>query len=305
MSDRRPPESHLVSPDASLPYSKGLMAKALMGTGLTPERAYELARLIEAELVREHEELTASEEHVYDVAADVLAEHEDEQAVRRLRRFQALQEVDLPLIVLVGGATGTGKSTITTEVAHRLGITRVTSTDFVRQTMRAFFSEAFMPTIHHSSFEAGLAYAGTEGDRGEANIRGFLEQTRNVLVGMRAVIDRALTEGHSVALEGVHVVPGLVPAALEGAIVCQCVIAISDEEEHARHFYVRDADSEGIRPVEKYLQALPDIRRIQDYVVDRAEEAGVPVIENADRETAVDAVIRLVLDAFERARVPA
>ena len=304
MSDRRPPESPVVSPDARLPYSKGLMAKALMGTGLTPERAYELARLIEGELVRGGG-VTASQEHVYDVAAEVLGEHEDENAVRRLRRFQALQDVDLPLIVLVGGATGTGKSTIMTEVAHRLGITRVTSTDFVRQTMRAFFSEAFMPTIHYSSFEAGRALALAEGDRRDANVTGFLEQTRNVLVGMRAVIDRALTEGHSVALEGVHVVPGMLPSALDGAIVCQCLIAISDEDEHARHFYVRDADSEGLRPVEKYLNALPDIRKIQDLLVARAEEAGVPVIENSEREAAVDAVIRLVLDAFERARVPA
>ncbi len=305
MSDRRPPESPVVSPDARLPYSKGLMAKALMGTGLSPERAYELARLIEAKLVGERDGLGSTQEHVYEIAAAVLAEHEDEQAVRRLRRFQALQDVDLPLIVLVGGATGTGKSTITTEVAHRLGITRVTSTDFVRQTMRAFFSEAFMPTIHYSSFEAGRAYAETEADAADLNVRGFLEQTRNVLVGMRAVIDRALTEGHSVALEGVHVVPGLVPAALDGAIVAQCVIAISDEEEHARHFLVRDADSEGLRPVAKYMRFLPDIRRIHDLLIARAKDAGVPVIENANRESAVDAVIGLVLDAFERVRVPA
>jgi 2-phosphoglycerate kinase len=305
MSDRRPPESPVVSPDVRLPYSKGLMAKSLMGTGLTPERSYELARLIETELIRTSEEASATQEHVYEVAANVLGEHEDEHAVRRLRRFQALQEVDLPLIVLVGGATGTGKSTITTEVAHRLGITRVTSTDFVRQTMRAFFSEAFMPSIHYSSFDAGAAVDATANERRDANIRGFLEQTRNVLVGVRAVIDRALTESHSMALEGVHVVPGSVPAALEGAIVSQCLIAISDETEHARHFYVRDADSEGLRPVDKYLNALPEIRKIQDYLVARAEEAGVPVIENSDREHAVDAVIRLVLDSFDRAVVAA
>src|SRR5207253_284119 len=72
----------------------------------------------------------------------------------RLRgHLEALQQLDVPLIVLVGGATGTGKSTVTSEVAYRLGITRVSSTDFVRQTMRAFFSHEFMPSIHYSSFE--------------------------------------------------------------------------------------------------------------------------------------------------------
>ena len=305
MTDRRPPESLVVSPDTQLPYSKGLMAKALMGTGLAPERAYELARRIETELQRTQEAAAPSQEHVYRVASDVLAADEGDDAVRRLRRFQALQETDVPLIVLVGGATGTGKSTITTEVAHRLGITRVTSTDFVRQTMRAFFSEAFMPTIHFSSFEAGRALALEEGDRRDANLRGFLEQTRNVLVGVRAVMERALTEAHSMALEGVHVVPGLVPRSLPGAVVVQCVVAIEDEEEHAKHFWVRDADSEGVRPVDKYLRALPQIRRIQDFVVMKANEEGVPVIENSDREAAVDQVIHLVLDTFERVRVAA
>ena len=60
-SDRRPPEA-LLSEDVRLPYSKGLMARTLMGTGIRPERAYELARLIEGELVREGEEAAAPEQ---------------------------------------------------------------------------------------------------------------------------------------------------------------------------------------------------------------------------------------------------
>ena len=87
---------------------------------------------------------------------EVLGDEGGPRAVRQLRRFRDLQELDLPVILLVGGGTGTGKSTVATEVAYRLGITRVTSTDFVRQTMRAFFSKEFMPSIHYSSFEAGL-----------------------------------------------------------------------------------------------------------------------------------------------------
>jgi 2-phosphoglycerate kinase len=194
---------------------------------------------------------------------------------------------------------------VTTEVAHRLGITRVASTDFVRQTMRAFFSEGFMPSIHHSSFEAAAALAAPEEAR-DPTIVGFNDQTRNVLVGVRAVIDRALTEGYSVALEGVHVVPGLVPSAKEGAVVVQVLLAIEDEEEHARHFWVRDAISEGVRPVDKYLDSLADIRRIQAYLVERAERAGVPVFENSRIDRTVEAIIRLVLEEVERtAGVPA
>jgi 2-phosphoglycerate kinase len=80
------------------------------------------------------------------------------------------------------------------------------------------------------------------------------------------------------------------------------MLAIADEDEHARHFWIRDAGSQGVRPMQKYLRALPEIRRIQDYLVDRAEKAGVPVIENTRMEAAVNGVIHLVLAEVERAQ---
>ena len=218
-----------------------------------------------------------------------------------LERLEALRELEMPLIVLVGGATGTGKSTVATEVAHRLGITRVTSTDVVRQTMRAFFSREFMPSIHYSSFEAGAAVRVPEDETADPTLLGFLEQTRNVLVGVKAVIGRAIEEGYSLALEGVHLVPGAISTSIQGAVVCHCLLAIDDDEEHASHFWTRDAASEGLRPFEKYLAALPEIRRIQDYLVTRAGKAGIPVIDNTSVGAAVDEVIELVLADVESA----
>jgi 2-phosphoglycerate kinase len=214
--------------------------------------------------------------------------------------LEALGQLDVPLIVLVGGATGTGKSTVATEVAHRLGITRVTSTDVVRQTMRAFFSREFMPSIHYSSFDAAPA-VGEQEPEGDAVLRGFLDQTRNVLVGVKAVLARALEEGYSLALEGVHLVPGMLEP-VDGAVFCQVLLAIEDENEHAGHFWTRDA--EGFRPFDKYLRALPEIRRLQEFLVERARKAGVPVIDNVSVETTVDQVVELVLAEVERVRSP-
>ncbi len=140
------------------------------------------------------------------LAVEVLGEQEGRESIQRLRRYQELRELDLPIMVFIGGATGTGKSTVATELAYRFGITRVTSTDFVRQTMRAFFSRAFMPAIHQSSFEAGDVYP----DADDPLEYGFLQQARNVLVGVGASSERALEEGWSLVLEGVHLVPGMV-----------------------------------------------------------------------------------------------
>jgi 2-phosphoglycerate kinase len=218
-----------------------------------------------------------------------------------LGRYPELARLELPLIVLIGGGTGTGKSSVATEIAYRLGITRVTSTDFIRQTMRAFFSEEFMPSIHYSSFEAGEAVASSD-EAADPRVVGFLEQTRNVLVGVRAVIERALQEGFSMVLEGVHLVPGMLPP-IEGALVVHCCLAIDSEEEHATHFYVRGDSSEGLRPVQRYLSALPDIRFVQSAIVERARKAGVPVVENSDLPKTIATVMGLIFESAERLEV--
>jgi 2-phosphoglycerate kinase len=269
-----------------LPYSRGLMARALMAVGVAPDRAYALARRVGDDLASRLSDVVELD-RLEALAVESLGELEGSEAVRQLRRYQELRELDLPVLILVGGATGTGKSTVATEIAYRLGITRVTSTDFIRQTMRAFFSREFMPTIHHSSFE------------GEPLVPSFLEQSRNVLVGVRASLERALQEGWSIVLEGVHLVPGLVPLELEGALVTGCVLRISDETAHAQHFFTREAGTQ--RPMGKYLDRFDAIRRLQDLIVERAEATGTPVIENENAERATAAVAELVLSAAERA----
>jgi 2-phosphoglycerate kinase len=273
------------------------MARALVAVGVPLGRAYELAKRIDQDLF-ERGEQTIELERVEELAVEVLGEVEGSEAVRRLRRFRELHELDLPVIVLVGGATGTGKSTVATEAAYRLGITRVTSTDFVRQTMRAFFSQEFMPSIHYSSFEAAAGLREPE-QAEDPVLAGFLEQTRNVLVGVRASIERALEEGWSMVLEGVHLVPGMLPR-IEGALVVQCVLAIADEEEHSTHFLVRDAGLDGLRAHAKYIERLDDIRHIQEHIVRRAQRHRVPVITYTDVRKATDAVLELVLASTEQ-----
>jgi 2-phosphoglycerate kinase len=278
-----------------VPFSKGLMARALVVTGLDPERAYLIARLADRDLA-ERGAMSLDLDRLGELASELIGEEEAARTVQRLRRIDALQRLDEPLLLLIGGSTGTGKSTIATEAAHRLGITRVTSTDFIRQTMRTFFSKEFMPSVHYSSFEAQLALTRAEEEEsGDAAILGFLDQTRNVLVGVDAALERATTERWSTVLEGVHLVPGMVTVNYPGAFVVQCIIAIEDENLHRSHFWVRDYATEGLRPLEKYLDALPQIREIQDYLVERARRHDVPVIYNDSLESAIGDVLDLVL----------
>ena len=268
-----------------LPYSKGLMAQALSATALSLERSFELARRIERTLAeRGHPEIDTDALHT--LAEEVLAAEEGEVAVRRYRDWRRLDRLERPLVVLIGGTTGVGKSTIATMLAARLGVNRVIATDVVRQLLRAFFTEEAMPTVHHSAFDAG-------------GIPGYRDQAERVGTGIAAIVERAANEAKPVVVEGVHVVPGGVhPRVRERCVLVEALVVVDDPELHRGHFSHRP----GTRPAERYLARFDDIRRLQDHLWARARSEGVAVIDNESVDGTLARLMELVLDAVEEVK---
>lgn len=287
----------VVKGDYGLPYSKGLMAQSLMACGLPPDRAFDYARALEARLA-EHPGGNISIAELWEEAEHVLAGEPDGAAVTRFRQWRSLNKLDHPLFVLIGGGTGTGKSTIATQLAHRLGITRVIGTDSIRQVLRAFFSHDFMPAVHYSSFDAMDAVRIRE--PGDPTTVGFIRQTEHVAVGVNAIAGRSIEERNPMVIEGVHLLPGVLrPEVAEAAVVTHIVLSVPDEELHESHFHVRGFATE--RPQERYLEGFARIRKLQRYLVERAHEAGVPVIENRGFDAVLKEVMSKVLDTVAAA----
>ena len=161
------PETIVFHKGHGLPYSKGLMAQSLSATGLSPERSFELARGVERRLAESGAD-EVDVEGLRSVCEEVLLEHEGAPRSGRFRAWSRLGRLERPLVVLIGGTTGVGKSTLATMLAGRLGINRVIATDVIRQVLRAFFTAEAMPSVHHSAFDAG----GLEGYRRAGRARG-------------------------------------------------------------------------------------------------------------------------------------
>ncbi|MGE5635425.1 MAG: hypothetical protein ACM3UV_00565 [Nocardioidaceae bacterium] len=275
-------ETVVVHRGHGLPFSKGLTAQTLSATGVGPERAFELARLVERRLGLEGlRRIDIAKLHA--LTEEVVLAEEGEAAARRLRDWRRLDRLERPLVVLIGGTTGVGKSTLATMLAARLGITRVIASDTVRQVLRAFFTHDAMPSVQRSAFEAG-------------GIDGFREQAVHVEVGTAAIVARSCSEGQPVLLEGIHVVPGALPEAVrEACVVVEALVTVSDEELHRGHFSLRRG-----RPPGRYLSGFGEIRRLQEHLVGCALAAGVPVIDNSDAHATLGRLMGLVLDAVAR-----
>jgi 2-phosphoglycerate kinase len=277
-----------------LPYSKGLMAQSLMATGLAPERSFALAQRIEERLVTsgsgevEVDQLRA-------VAEEVVADAESERVLARFRQWWNIRNLERPLVVLLSGVTGVGKSTVATQLAGRLGLVHVIATDQVRQVVRAFFTHEFLPSVHHSSFDVARALSDLpEGDEG--TIAGFLHQVHDIAPGVDALVERAISDRTPMVVEGVHLLPDLPsPAISEQATTVRAMIAVHDPDEHRRNFHMRGLQT--LRAPERYLEAIDRIRTLQAYLIGRAEIAGIPVIDAGGLESTLRRVLEVVLDA--------
>ncbi|HEY5549106.1 MAG TPA: hypothetical protein VIL17_05885 [Coriobacteriia bacterium] len=280
-----------------LPFSKGLMAQSFMATGMAPSRSYAVAAAVE-KTIRDADKAQISSLELYELAVSVLRETAGDVFADRYERLYEVARRDRPLIVLIGGTTGVGKSTIATEIAHRLGITRIVSTDSIREVMRGIFSKDLMPAIYESSFNAwrGLRIPVPSG----ANpvIVGFREQTAVVTTGIKSLIERAVLEGVSMIVEGIHLVPGYIdPAEFRNASVVQLIVTVDEEDAHRSHFYIREVQTDGGRPLEKYRANFDNIRLLGHYIEELAAEHGTPLVHSLQLDKTVAETLELIVTA--------
>jgi 2,3-bisphosphoglycerate-independent phosphoglycerate mutase len=306
---KRPKGRFVVSRGQKLPFSRGLLARSISAAGVDLDRAYRLVVELERELQADGTEIISSDEIVRRVG-DLLERLEDAETAQRYRLVRRIRRLPRPLVIYLGGASGVGKSSLSLELAPLLRIYRINSTDTIRQMMRMVFSPQILPALHTSSFEAASTLDAVE-DRFELRdkdaeqrlITGFEEQAMRVCVGVRAVVERAVAENMSILVEGVHLVPPLVPFQdLEGAAYqVPLILATSDAEAHRARFLSRDRL--GPRRSERYLENFPAIRVIHEFILHQAEIHDVPLVETSGAEPPVARTVRLVTGMLQK-RLP-
>ena len=278
------------------PFSKGILSRSLIVAEIGYERAYDIASDIENDLIKNN----VTEISSYDLAVVVLNHLKtvDPKIAQKYENWRSLRKSEKPLIILIGGASGVGTSSMAFELANRLRLKNLISTDMIREVMRKIVSKELSPVIHKSSFDAHESIR-TPSIRIDSVIEGFISHVDVVNVGIEAIIERSVKEGISTIIEGVHIVPGFIKKdLLDNNNIIMFILTVDDEESHKQRFYSRCRQPWVKRPLERYMDNFGTIRRTQQFLVEQAKIHDARIINNVEINETIDIMISDILEKF-------
>ena len=278
------------------PFSKGILSRSLNVADIGIERAHKIASDIESYLIDENVTEISNQDlsklilnHLNKIDSTIAVKYQNLRSLRISKK---------PLIILIGGASGVGTSSMAFELANRLRLKNLISTDMIREVMRKIVSKELSPVIHKSSFDAYQSIR-IPSISVDSVIEGFISHVDVVNVGIEAIIERSVKEGISTIIEGVHVVPGFIRKDLmDNNNIIMFTLTVDDEEAHKQRFYSRCRQPWVKRSLERYMDNFDTIRKTQNFLVDQAKINNTCVINNIDINVTIDIMVNEVLNKF-------
>lgn len=199
-----------------------------------------------------------------------------------------------PYVILIGSASGIGKSTIAAELAKQLNIKHLIESDFIRAVVRGIIGKEYAPALHSSSYDAykHLRNKNRYDDYGELISAGFDEHASYVIPALEKIIQRAITDYDDIIIEGVHLVPGLIDTEQfkEYADIYFFVLSL-DEESHKERFVKRAVQ---IHRGGKQLDFFKENRIIHDHLLKQAEKNNVEIINTQTIDKTLDNILSII-----------
>ncbi len=296
---RHRPKSDVIvhTPTRSTAFSVGIMSHSLEACSINPKLALEGASKVLATIRKTgHKEI--DHKSLRKLIYRCLRDHCSEKAADKYLAWRRFQNSGIPLIIMIGGATGTGKSTIAAELAYRLDISRTQSTDMIRQVIRPYLPSQITPTLQYSSFEAwrGLPplSSAIQDESNNKVITGFLAQLSSMKPAIETTLQRAFQENEHLILEGVHIVPAeLGICDDEKEVVCiQFMLATMDKKSLKKQLKKR------IRKQSQYRQSdheefIDEIWELQTWLLELADNENVHIVPNVNVEDTIREILEI------------
>ncbi len=197
-----------------------------------------------------------------------------------------------PYVILIGSASGIGKSTIAYEISKKLNIKYLIETDFIREVVRGIIGSEYAPALHKSSYDAYTTLRDKFNFKSEKELieAGFEEHSSFVIPAIEKVISRSIKDKDSIILEGVHLVPGLINTKqFEDFADVYFFILTTDEQTHKERFIQRAV---AIKRGGAQLDYFNENRIINNDLIEKANLFEIPVIENVNKEETIKKMLQ-------------
>ena len=230
------------------------------------------------------------------------------EAAQRYRAWASFRRSGLPLIFMLGGCTGTGKSTIAADLSLRLDIGRTQSTDILREVMRLLLPQQTDRVLHASTFDAWQTLPkGASGPAATEShlVAGFRAQADRLAPAIDGVVNRSIKERASTIIEGIHVHPAY-HRHLEtrDAVLVPVLVTVPNRGALEANLSRRGQQAPA-RGKERYTENLEAIWRLQEYFIAEASRCGVAIVENTHVNRTVDQIMdvitRILVERLARA----
>lgn len=199
-----------------------------------------------------------------------------------------------PYVILIGSASGIGKSTIASQLAKQLNIKHLIESDFIRAVVRGIIGKEYAPALHSSSYDAykHLRNKNKYQSYSELVSAGFDEHASYVIPGLEKIIQRAITDYDDIIIEGVHLVPGLINVEqFREYSNLYFFILSSDEKSHQDRFVKRAME---IHRGGKQLDFFKENRIIHDHLLTQAKSNNVHIINADEIDKTLDQILSII-----------
>jgi len=177
-------------------------------------------------------------------------------------------------IILIGGIPGSGKTTISKILSHKLNITHRIGTGFIRESLRAHLNKTDHPFLFNYTFRC---------EDGELKNH-YLAQAKLVCASVNAIIKRAKNEGTSIIIEGSHLVPSLINSDEDVSFI---ILDCDDSSLKARLM----GDTHSKRNItQKDSDKILELREI---ILDDAKANNIFIIKNEEIEKTIKEIINM------------
>ncbi|RQM28910.1 hypothetical protein B5M09_003317 [Aphanomyces astaci] len=177
-------------------------------------------------------------------------------------------------VVLLGGTSGTGKSTLASLLASRLRLTTVLPTDSVRHISRAFMTKEQHPCAFTSTYQAGDALTPAQVDELATIATGDM----NTIMSDKRLHKRKVLKGYTLQSD----------AVLEKLDLVLTMFAV-----RAKHMTVDPQEN-------KYIKYFDNIRIIQRHLCKNADKFLIPKVDNTNVDRSLVTIQTTLIRALRK-----